>query len=991
MRNRGVVVGSDPGLLPPLGSGLAPSCYGGAVRDAFGRFAEIDRVLGRALEEDEGPARSRVLRAECGEDDELRREVERLLDGAEERRGPDLSRAAFPSEPVAVIGSRLGHYEVLSKLGEGGMGEVYRARDTKLGRDVALKVLPADFAQDADRLQRFEREARTLASLNHPNIAQVHGFEVDEGRHFLVMELAEGETLAERVRRGPLPVEEAVEIALQIGEALEAAHERSIVHRDLKPANINVSGSAGSYRVKVLDFGLAKALAPAVQGDGDLSQSPTLTEQTAGGVLLGTAAYMSPEQARGQETDARSDIWAFGCVLYEMLAGKPAFGGDTVSDVLARVLRDEPDWSELDAVSPHLRKTIARCCAKNLMGRWHHIHDVLLELRSPELQEAVAATVEARAGEVAERVRLRLVGLGVLAGLLFGLLLGWLGRTAAAPKASSGPVIRAEIEAPLPGDGFQLWSSSVSISDDGRRLAVTGRRDGGPSSLYVKDVAETRWRPLADVEIAGGPVLSPDGRWVLFQNAEGGLWERTPFLGGGSEVVMRRDGNDSPRLPGLQAFRSPSGALLSPWPDEELEGPQNCSDIPHLCRAYAEAVAFSSTVAFISSPNLEGPPSVGHQSLWRSEANRAPTLFIDDAHGARIVGDRLLFLRSGEIWAARLTRNAALAGPAIPTGVRVYQSGPQGPGHYDLSSTGTLFYLDAISPSQLWRLDSNGRRLGRIELAEPLEGGAEVTVAVSPDGKRALVSSGGRMRVISLDSGYDTRRFRGRTGAWIDASSLIHYEGETDSLVVRDSQSRALRRIAVGQPDTWSLDAVDSDRRKVLLTTPAKGEIVGSAQSHGLLLVDLDGDAPNEMWWDALGLDRHSALAPNRSFVAWESIAPSHQIQLSPWGGAPDPSPVTPSGGVVPKFSKDSKKLYYVNPERSKIFSVDLRPGESPPFSPPRYEFDLPEGTIITQHVAYDTLPGGGFLVAVAEKPPRHRLIVNWLQEVDDLLDAEGL
>jgi len=262
----------------------------------------------------------------------------------------------------SLEGQRLGFYQILSLLGAGGMGEVYRAHDTKLGRDVAIKVLPAAFADDADRLARFQHEAKMLAALNHPNIATIHGLEQSEGVHYLVMELVPGETLAQRVKTGALNIKEALAIARQVAEALEAAHETGIIHRDLKPANVNVTPDG---RAKVLDFGLAKAFA----GDGgvDLSQAPTLTGMAGkGGGILGTPAYMSPEQARGKAVDKRSDIWAFGCVLYELLAGKPAFPGETLSDTIAAVLEREPDWQALPTTTPdRVRGLLRRCLEKD--------------------------------------------------------------------------------------------------------------------------------------------------------------------------------------------------------------------------------------------------------------------------------------------------------------------------------------------------------------------------------------------------------------------------------------------------------------------------------------------------------------------------------------------------------------------------------------------------------------------------------------------------
>ncbi|MCG6922750.1 MAG: serine/threonine protein kinase, partial [Acidobacteria bacterium] len=295
-----------------------------------------------------------------------------------------------------MIGTTLSHFRITDRLGEGGMGEVYRGEDTRLGRSVAVKVLPATFVADPERLARFEREARLLASLSHPNIAGIHDVGQDGGTHFLVMELAPGETLAARLARGPLPLDEALAAAAQISEAVAAAHEQGIVHRDLKPGNVMVTADGA---VKVLDFGLAKAVAPeTVSGSAPhLSQSPTLAHPgTLAGVLLGTAAYMSPEQANGRTVDRRADVWAFGCVLFEMLSGRPAFGGETVAETLAAVLRAEPEWSALPAGTPAgVVSVLRRCLEKDPRRRLHDVSDAQLlleEARSEGPGDAPPAT-----------------------------------------------------------------------------------------------------------------------------------------------------------------------------------------------------------------------------------------------------------------------------------------------------------------------------------------------------------------------------------------------------------------------------------------------------------------------------------------------------------------------------------------------------------------------------------------------------------------------
>ncbi len=278
-----------------------------------------------------------------------------------------------------MIGKTLGHYKITDKLGQGGMGSVWLAQDSKLGRQVAIKTLPEEFAQDANRLARFEREAKLLASLNHPNIAAIHGFEEDKGTHFLVMELVEGDTLADRVGRGAIPVEEALKLALQIAEALEAAHEKGVIHRDLKPANIKVTPDE---KIKVLDFGLAKIFA-GEGADASLSNSPTLSmADTQQGVILGTAAYMSPEQASGSASGKRADIWSFGVVLFEMLTGRQVFAGETVSHVLAGVLAKAPQWNTLPPnLHPRIRLLLERCLEKESKDRYGDISDARVDIQ----------------------------------------------------------------------------------------------------------------------------------------------------------------------------------------------------------------------------------------------------------------------------------------------------------------------------------------------------------------------------------------------------------------------------------------------------------------------------------------------------------------------------------------------------------------------------------------------------------------------------------
>jgi Tol biopolymer transport system component len=419
------------------------------------------------------------------------------------------------------VGSRLGPYEITAPLGAGGMGEVYRARDAKLQRDVAIKVLPEIFADDPERLARFEREAKTLASLSHANVAHVYGVEESSGVRALVMELVEGDTLAERIAGGPISIDEALPIARQIVDALDAAHERGIVHRDLKPANIKLTPDG---TVKILDFGLAIALDPSRSASGDAMNSPTFSMRaTQMGTILGTAAYMSPEQARGKPVDKRADIWAFGVVLYEILTGRRLFEGEGVSDIVAAVLRAEPDWTRLPAGTPSsLRRLLARCLERDPKHRLRDIGDARAELDAP---------AHIPGDRIVSRSRIwQTIGLATVAALLGGVA-AWLvaGRT---PSAAPQPTRRFGLSGlSLAMDAGQ----SLSLSADGSVLAYRGAREDGVDRLYVRAMDSLQSVAVPGTEGGRLPFVSPDGRQLGFFS--GGQVKRVMLAGGSPQTV----------------------------------------------------------------------------------------------------------------------------------------------------------------------------------------------------------------------------------------------------------------------------------------------------------------------------------------------------------------------------------------------------------------------------------------------------------------------
>ena len=424
-----------------------------------------------------------------------------------------------------MIGKTLSHYKIIEKIGQGGMGVVYRAEDTNLSRDVAIKVLPEQFTQDPQRLARFEREAKLLASLNHPNIAAIYGLEEADGVRFLALELVEGETLAERVAKGPVPVEEALEVCRQIAEGVEAAHEKGVIHRDLKPANVKVTPEG---KVKILDFGLAKAF----EGEtpvADISQSPTLTEEmTKAGVILGTAAYMSPEQARGKAVDKRSDVFAFGCVLFELLTGKRAFGGETVTDTLAKILEGEPDWNVLSPTVPStIRFLMGRCLQKDPGKRLQHIDGARILIEEALTGTTTASTIGlAGAPQPARWRRAMTLGLvALLGGVISVALWSLISSSPPAPRLNKFAITPSP-DAPLAEIGFSV----VAISSDGRRVVYVADSQG-TRQLYVRSLDDFLATPIPGTEgMAGEPLFSPDGESIVF-HATGQL-KRVSIMGG---------------------------------------------------------------------------------------------------------------------------------------------------------------------------------------------------------------------------------------------------------------------------------------------------------------------------------------------------------------------------------------------------------------------------------------------------------------------------
>ena len=638
---------------------------------------------------------------------------------------------------------RIGAYEIVSSLGAGGMGEVYRARDHRLGRDVAVKVLPRAFVTDVDRLARFEREARTLAALNHPHIGAIYGIEQTDNGLALILELVEGDTLAERLRRGPIAVAAALEIAHQIALALDETHERGIVHRDLKPANIKITPAQS---VKVLDFGLAKLSVPAAE---DVTPASAVTSaHTRDGVVLGTAAYMSPEQARGLPLDKRTDIWAFGCVLYEMLTGRPPFLGSTVSDTIAAVLTRTPDWAALpDDTPPRIREVLGQCLEKEPRRRLRDIGDVSFDARN------VSSTPQSPARS---RVSVGVIAVLCAAG---GLITGWV--LSGTPAPASAPVSRFLIDVRpatslLGANPIERWDSArwrpsrtaIALSPDGRTLAFTAHRDGDVK-LYLRPLDTAYAVAVAGSDAADGPFFSFDGGAIGYW-ARGALW-RVPITGGPSVKVADA--------------AQPAGAVWTPdnrivfaepaavWSVDasggtpqalvtHVEGHEGRYMLPHMLPG-------GRWLLYTELPNLHDFASARIVAVELATGQRK--VLLEGASDARYTASgHVIFMRLGNLMAAPFNlETASLAGSEIGVIEGVMQSVGSGTipidtgsGQLAVSATGTLVYVAGDLHPDFEGTLQWIRRDGSVEVIPvPPPARPFFSPRLSPDGRQLAVST----------------------------------------------------------------------------------------------------------------------------------------------------------------------------------------------------------------------------------------------------------
>jgi len=809
-----------------------------------------------------------------------------------------------------IPGARLGPYEILSPLGAGGMGEIYKARDTKLSRDVAIKILPEAFVSDPERVARFQREAKTLASLNHPNIGGIHGLEESVGITALVMELVEGEDLSQRITREAIPINEALPIAKQIAVALEAAHDQGIVHRDLKPANIKVRQDG---TVKVLDFGLAKVINPPASSP-NVSQSPTITTpaMTQTGVILGTAAYMSPEQAKGRPADKRTDVWAFGCVLFEMLAGQRAFEGDTITDTLARVLEREPEWASLPSdTPPSVRTLLRRCLRKDPEKRLHDIADARIEIDECDLVSA-SAPVDARR-------------FAPLAGIVAALLI------VSTVAAIIVLIVRRDVP-PHPSELFEFAVNApenatlrpgyggFAVAPDGRQIVVIASSNN-QSSLWVRPIGTPQYRQIPGTEGAIFPFWKPDGSEIGF--FAGAKLKTVPVRGGVPSIIC-----DAPEIHEGTDY-------------DEVGGTWNRDDV---------IVFMSSAFTLQKAPARGGAPPVAITTLGKGEtAHRWPFFLPDGEHfaylvlrepgdlgelrigslsgtsstslgryesNARYAAGHLLFLSGGQLVARRFDASTGtLTGPTLPVVTTPKFTTWNKLAAFSVSESGVLAYHPGgpiVSDQRLTWRDRSGMARGTVG-----DIGRFPALDLSPDGQRLAVSvlaKGGNQTDIWIidftrgdavpltsDPAWEFDPGWSHDGNQIAFNSNRH--GGRFDLFSRPSNGSGRDELLVGAQSAAETPVWSPDDRSIVY-----------GDDGDVWIYPLDVSKRAAALWRTPARERAPALSPDGRWIAYTSDRSGRlEIYVRAFPSGDTEQKVSLDGGVAPRWRADNGEIFFLS------------------------------------------------------------------------------
>jgi serine/threonine protein kinase len=888
-----------------------------------------------------------------------------------------------------LIGRTLGHYRILSKLGEGGMGEVYRAHDDRLDRYVAIKVLPEAFSHDEERLARFEREAKLLASLNHPNIATLHGLEEDDGRRFLVMEVVEGESLAGVLTRGAIPVDEAPSAALQIAKALEAAHEHGIVHRDLKPANVMVDPDGV---VKVLDFGLAKAWLDN-ESEDDLTHSSTLTaHRTADGVILGTAAYMSPEQARGKPVDKRSDIWAFGVVLFEMLTATRPFAGDTVTDILAAIIKEDPEWESLSANTPWpVHGLLRRCLEKEPRQRLRDIGEARIVLQDLEAR-GVSDGDDEPTGRSRAPKRLG----GALSWLFAGVAgvaavaLGWL---AFQPEPSRAPM-RLAVDLPPDHSLAMAFSNSLAVSPDGSHLVFVASRDGSRPQLFLRELGRFGTVSIPGTQGADGPFFSPDGQWIAFF-ADNTL--RKVSLLGGAPLDICETPQTNPGgawgADGTIVFSTDHFGLMrvpaSGGEAEQLTAPQFAAG--ELGHAWPGFLPDGQHLVFTVG-STRGP----HIALLGLETREWREVVAGGGAARYLPTGHLLYARTGGLMAVDFDPDRPeLSGEPFPILEEIY-SGPGQKGFglsaFTVSETGVLVFIPggaAAAETRLVWVDRQGRSTPLA--ADP---GSYEWPRLSPDGGRVAVTertANGAIDiwVLGIERGTRSRLTSDGIGilpTWAPSGNTLFF-GSTAGGPGAVNIYR-MPTNGVGEPE------------HLLASEYSRFPMVVTADGRSLLFVEWHPETARDIWMMTLGGDRSAEpilatrfdeyrpmLSPNERWLAYVSDESGrYEVYVRSWPEGTSRMLISARGGTDPVWSSNGRELFYRNGEA--MMAVPVETGVSFTAGTPELLFEGRFKLGVHGSLSYDVSADGRFLMierSREETTDRLHLVLNWFEELKRL------
>ncbi len=887
-------------------------------------------------------------------------------------------------------GTRLGSYEILSPIGKGGMGEVYRANDTRLDRTVAIKVVPEHLAKSPERKQRFEREAKAISRLNHPHICTLYDVGEQDGVDYLVMEYIEGETLAERLKKGALPLDKALEYGIQIADGLDTAHRAGIVHRDLKPGNVMLTTPG----VKLLDFGLAKALA--VDSGTNFSESPTMTsEGTRAGVVLGTPSYMSPEQARGEGVDPRADIWSFGCVVYEMLTGQAAFTKNTVSETLASVLTGEPDWAALAPTAPPaLRIMLRRCMEKDVNRRLPHIGAARIEL-------ADATELKKRAPASTRWWRPLLAGVAVLA-VVLGIV--WLSKDRLGPSETNPSVSRASVD-PSPGESWVIGphDPDIAISPDGLQIAYIARRDAG-IQLVVRRLDEFESKALGGF---GGfirqPFFSPEGEWIGF--VAGNVIKKVAVDGSAAVTVcvLPRYLSGATWAPdGTIIFGTLNGGLFrvpsAGGEPEQLTNPAGSAHRWPTMLPGGDAVLFASVLG------------AGSDVRVRSLTSGEEKVVVEGATFPLYAGTgHLLYVAAGVLWGVAFdVERLEVVGDAVPVVDGVMIKGPSedglGAADIGIASNGTLLYRpsgakesgEIRAPTLVW-VDRDGteeslnlepREYGRLRLTGD---GTQIAVEVddADTGQSNVwvgrVDDGTPLSQLTFDPARDSYP------VWTTDGQHVIFGSEREGGGVfwkradgAGSVERLLRFDAYWRGPVF----VTQDGTGLVYARIRRGTSTDTESTHRVL--SLRDDRTDE----ALALHSHfnASISPDGRWVTYISEETGNfEVYVQPF---PNPSGskwrISPSGGRDPVWSRDGRELFYLRENTMLAVRVITEPSFA---TEPAVElFDGPYVDASGRY--YDVAPDGRFLMIKpgwlsAGREAPLRIVFNWFEELKRLVPTD--